>query len=146
MLAEYVLIAGIPRSVPSLDTMTIRPRRAERIAGSSRRVRRTGPKRLVREHVFDDVDRHLLHGTDAGDAGVVDDPIRRPDAIEDHRGGLIDRRRVIEVEAHSDQTLFVERCPEPFGEPLHPDIGCAHRRHDRPAAVEMRGGRQTEAA
>src|SRR5262245_18821513 len=38
---------GMPWTAPWLDTTTIRPRPAARIAGSSARVRRTGPKKLV---------------------------------------------------------------------------------------------------
>ena len=76
-----------------LDTSTIRPRPAARIAGSSSRVSRTGPKKLVEKHLLPRRLGHLLEAADAGDPGVVHDPVRGADALEDLRRRRGDRRR-----------------------------------------------------
>ena len=44
---EYAAVAGMPRTPPWLDTRTIRPRPAARIAGSSAAVSATGPNTVV---------------------------------------------------------------------------------------------------
>ena len=69
-----------------------------------------------------------------------------PDSVQDLRRGAIDRCGVVEVELDSDQTLLIERRTQRVGHPFHSDLGCAHRRQNRPAASdEMHRGRQTQA-
>ncbi len=139
--------AGMPRIAPWLETSTIRPRPAARIAGSSSWVSRTGPKKLVEKICSHVVIGHLLEAADAGDTGVVHEAVRRPRPC---RGS---RAAAAAIDAGSSRS---SRTPTSRGSsaaaPVAPRSrsrrrrASASRRPPSTRAVEVGGGGQAEAA
>ena len=69
-------MAGMPRMAPWLETMTIRPRPAARIAGSELLGEPDWPEEVRGEDLLPHAHRHLLEAADAGDTGVVHETVR----------------------------------------------------------------------
>ena len=139
---------GMPRTAPWLDTMTIRPLPAARIAGSEFAGEPNRSEEVGGEDLLPRAHRDLLQRAHAGDPGVVHEAERRADGVEDHAGGSRDRVVVVEVELDADQPR-VRRTPRPCAARSRSSPSAGERiaaTTVQPAPVEMRRRREAEPA